>query len=116
MRANFGQDGYTAISDGGLSIWGEPESIHALIECKAPDRRDALPSVQFQEASQIAAWLKQEHRPASGDTGRVFLVSQNGIEVYYIVALNTVRYRPNSNPSATTPKTPHELMVYIALS
>lgn len=35
------------------------------MECKANKRNDALPSVQFQEASQIAAWLVQDHRPAS---------------------------------------------------
>lgn len=82
MRANFSQDNYTAITDGGLSIWGEPENIHALIECKAPNRRDALPSVQLQEASQIVAWLKQEHRPASGDTGR-YVEHSKEIEVIY---------------------------------
>lgn len=70
MRAQFGQVGYTAILDGGLSIWGEPENVNALFECKALPRADALPYVQCQEGSQIAAWLMQAHRPASGDIGR----------------------------------------------
>ncbi|KAJ9262059.1 hypothetical protein DTO021C3_175 [Paecilomyces variotii] len=82
MKANFGRASYIALLDGGLSIWGEPEKVNALVECKANRRIDVLPSVQFQEASQIAAWLMQEYRPASGDTGRIFLVSQNGTEVY----------------------------------
>ncbi|KAJ9237125.1 hypothetical protein DTO280E4_8352 [Paecilomyces variotii] len=39
--------------------------MNARMECKANKRNEALPSVQFQEASQIAAWLVQDHRPAS---------------------------------------------------
>ncbi|KAL1884574.1 hypothetical protein Plec18167_002164 [Paecilomyces lecythidis] len=82
MRANFGQIGYTAILDGGLCIWEEPGNVEALLECKALNRDSALPGVQFQEASQIAAWLMQKNRPASVETGRIFLVSQNGKEIY----------------------------------
>ncbi|KAJ9248819.1 hypothetical protein DTO280E4_4504 [Paecilomyces variotii] len=42
MRTDFGQVGYTAILEGGLSIWGEPENVNALVECKALRRRDAM--------------------------------------------------------------------------
>ncbi|KAJ9203460.1 hypothetical protein DTO164E3_2382 [Paecilomyces variotii] len=59
---------------------------------KSFNRDIALPAVQFQEASQICAWLKQTYRPASGDIRRIFLVSQNGTEIYLTLGTLDRRY------------------------
>jgi hypothetical protein len=69
FRARFGTNELEARTDGVLRIFDEPERVHALIECKAKARKDALPSVQFQEAAQIVTWLMQRHRPETAKVG-----------------------------------------------
>ncbi|RHZ55926.1 uncharacterized protein CDV56_104155 [Aspergillus thermomutatus] len=82
FRARFGPNELEARTDGALRIFEEPERVHALIECKAIARKDALPAVQFQEAAQIVAWLMQRHRPETAKAGGIFMVSEDREEVF----------------------------------
>lgn len=61
MKTTFGQVKYIALPEGWLIDLGRIREGERSMECKANERNDALPSVQFQEASQIAAWLMQSH-------------------------------------------------------
>ncbi|KAJ9401392.1 hypothetical protein DTO282F9_1589 [Paecilomyces variotii] len=73
--------------------------MNARMECKANKRNDALPSVQFQEPSQIAAWLVQDHRPASAAIEVSIIIyntsHQEGQKIF-LVLVNHPTYCPRS--------------------
>ncbi|KAE8152264.1 hypothetical protein BDV25DRAFT_138079 [Aspergillus avenaceus] len=86
LKADFrDNNSFLALVDGALSIWGEPEKLYALIECKARELGIGLTKVLVQQALEIVAWLMQKTRPACALPGRILLVSQDRHEIFLTV-------------------------------
>ena len=66
----LGEKGFQACTDGALYLYEEPEKVFALLECKARQRKDALPQGQYQEAAQTAVCICQKNHPEPAMPGQ----------------------------------------------